>query len=372
MSIASSHGARELKLPSGEDHRLRFVQPLPPELAATLQTNESSPAYIADKRLREHVAFIAGGILRRLVRGAELTLESPGGRQRVNSKEVRSDIWLSLWVPMEDDCARWLKSIPSDTDRAEAAASAMELVRGELDWSRAKPLYDDGLVSRTARSTLVEPVSRVAAAVILKTVASYVRGQRVSLSSKTGAQRGYELERQLHAAINPCRPQRYLPVKRMNGTPLSTSLMMHSHYAMVFKDLTEISLCDFPVAYLPHASNYPCDAILVPAADDAFSPIVVLEASIRNPLDSKRVAKVRKWFGPRGIVTQLRETFKRDVRCALIWNEALGVSKAGPEAVALSHGMGTDPEKDYEPGTAVGEEVVVIDLDGIVLLNIIP
>ena len=25
MTIASSHGARELKLPSGEDHRLRFV-----------------------------------------------------------------------------------------------------------------------------------------------------------------------------------------------------------------------------------------------------------------------------------------------------------------------------------------------------------
>ena len=40
-----------------------------------------------------------------------------------------------------------------DTDRAEAAASVMELVRGELDWSRAKLLYDDGLVSRTARSS---------------------------------------------------------------------------------------------------------------------------------------------------------------------------------------------------------------------------
>ena len=244
-------------------------------------------------------------------------------------------------------------------------------------------LHEGVLIARTARSTLVEPVSRVAAAVILKTVASYVRGQRVSLSSKTGAQRGYEFERQLHAAINPCRPLT-VPVKLLNGTLLSTTLMLHSHYAMVFRDLTEISLCDFPVAYLPHASNYPCDAIMAPAADDAFSPIIVLEASVTSPLDSKRVAKVRKWFGPRGIVTQLREAFKRDVRCALIWNEALVVSKATPGAIALSNGMGNDPEKGSEhsePGAAVnssvgeqvvGEHVVVIDLDGIVLLNIVP
>ena len=48
------------------------------------------------------------------------------------------------------------------------------------------------------------------------------------------------------------------------------------------------------------------------------------------------------------------------------------MSEAKPGVLALSHGMGTDHEKGYEPGTAVGEEVVVIDLDGIVKLNIIP
>ncbi len=80
----------------------------------------------------------------------------------------------------------------------------MELLRGELDWSRTKPLYDDGLVTRYGSSNHVTPVSRVAAAVILKTVATYFREQRVSLSSKTGAERGYELERQLRAVIAPC------------------------------------------------------------------------------------------------------------------------------------------------------------------------
>ena len=368
MSIASSHGARELKLPSGEDHRLRFVQPLPPELAATLQTNESSPAYIADKRLREHVAFIAGGILRSLVKGADLTREKPKGPHTRHSKEFRNSLLRELWVPMEENCSRWLNSIPLE-DRGNAAARTMELARGKMSWGRAKQLYDDGLVARISGSSLVEPVSPVAAAVIMQTVAAYMRGQRVSLSSKIGAERGYELERQLYTGINPC--DTFVPVKRLDGSRYS-SLQLKSHYTLVFKDLTDIFLQDDAVAYLPHSTTYPCDAILVPAADDALSPIIVLEASIISPLDKKRVAKVRKWFQPDGIVAKLRTIFKREVLCALIWNEPLGVSKAGPEAVALSHGMGTDPEKGYEPGTAVGEEVVVIDLDGIVLLNIVP
>jgi hypothetical protein len=56
MSIASSHGARELKLPDGEERRLRIVQPLPPALIAVLQADKSSPAYIADEKLRAAAA----------------------------------------------------------------------------------------------------------------------------------------------------------------------------------------------------------------------------------------------------------------------------------------------------------------------------
>jgi hypothetical protein len=76
-------------------------------------------------------------------------------------------------------------AIPAGSaDRAAAIDSALDLVRGKLTWGRAKPLYDDGLVARTELSTLVAPVSPVAAAVILQTAAVEVRGQGVSLSSK--------------------------------------------------------------------------------------------------------------------------------------------------------------------------------------------
>ncbi len=140
---------------------------------------------------------------------------------------------------------------------------------------------------------------------------------------------------------------------------------------MPFKDLTDIVLCDVPVAYVPLDTNFACDAIFVPAADDAKSPVIVLETSVTNPLEPGRVAKVRKWFCSDGIVTKLRESFsERKVRCALIWNEALDMRKLNSEALALSNGLGTEEVSD--PKADVGEQVVVIDYDGIVALGIVP
>ena len=362
MSIASSHGARELKLPDGEERRLRFVQPLPPALISVLQTQALSPAYIADEQLRAHVAFIAGGVLRRLVVGADLA------RGKCNSKNLRELIWHNLWVPMAESCSRWLAAFPAGSaDRAAAVDNALDLVRGELTWGRAKPLYDDGLVARAESSARVVPVSPVAAAVILQTVAAEVRGQRVSLSSKrAGAERGYELERQLRAAINPCATT--VPAKLLDGTP-TFSLLLRASYALLFKKLHEVVLRNEPVAYVPHNPNFACDAILMPAMDDAASPIIVLEPSATDPLDSDRVKKVLKWFEAEGVVTTLRAAYpKRRVVCALVWDQVLGartISENAAELVSSASGR-------VAAGTIVADSVVVIDLDGITRLHIVP
>ncbi len=130
-----------------------------------------------------------------------------------------------------------------------------------------------------------------------------MRGQRVSLSSKrAGAERGYELERQLRAAVNPC--DTTVPAKLLDGA-LTSSLQLRASYALVFKELHEVVPRDEPVAYMPHNPNA-CDAILMPAAGDAASPIILLEPSATDPLDSDRVNKVHKWFGPEGVVSTLR------------------------------------------------------------------
>ena len=405
MSIASSHGARELKLPDSEERRLRIVEPLSTALVSVLQNEKSSPAFIADEKLRAHVAFIAGGILRRLIGGADLA------RGKRDSKELRAQIWHALWVPMAENCSRWLATYPAGSaERVAAIDCALDLVRGKLTWGRAKPLYDDGLVARTALSALVEPVSPVAAAVILQTVASEIRGQRVSLSTKKGAERGFELERQMRAAINPCNT--LVPTKRLNGS-FCSSMQLRASYALMFKGMQDIVPRDDAVAFLPHSLNFACDAILVPAADDFSSPIVILESSVTDPLSVDRVEKVRKWFSPHGIVTELRALFpSRRVVSVLVWDQFLADRKVSNAAAALSIGLGIDPVDSAQAATdaamqlpaalttareivgtsmwvessegegsvsargaakaAIGEHVVVIDQEGLMRLHIVP
>ena len=360
MSIASSHGARELKLPSGEERRLRIVQPLPPGLIKVLQADTSSPAFIADEQLRVHVAFIAGGVLRRLVFGADLA------RGKRNSKEVRELIWHDLWVPMAEDCSRWLSAIPAGTDRLAAAESALGLVRGELTWSRAKPLYDDGLVARMESYYFVVPVSPVAAAVILHTVAAEVRGGGVSLSSKrAGAERGFELERQLLARLTSFATT--VPANLLDGTP-TASLQLRADYALPFKVLHEVLPRDEPVAYVPLNPNFACDVVMMPAADDAASPIILLEPSTTDPLDPDRVKKVRKWFEPEGVVTMLRAVYpKRQVVCALVWDQALRSRALSDSAAELARAASARTADG-----AAADAIVVIDLKGIVQLHIVP
>jgi hypothetical protein len=333
------------------------------------------------------------------VRSADLA------RGKVNNKELRSEILRKLWVPMEESCMRWLAAFPAGPDRAAAANSALNLVRGELVWNRAKPLYDDGLVARSTSSMLVNPVSPIAAAVILQTVATDVRGKPRNLS-KRGAERGHELERQMLAVINPCNAS--VPSKRLDGSP-SSSLQLRASFVLMFNGVEDIVLHDTAVAYVPHSATYACDAILMPAADDAASPIFLLETSVTDPLDSSRVQKVRKWYGPEGTVTTLQAAFpSRKVVAVLVWDQILVVRKISAEAAALSNGkapvvaapafpLAETPRAAATPTAAstavqplakarrkgkseiaalgapeasIGDQVVVVDIDGITYLNI--
>jgi hypothetical protein len=373
LSIASSHGARELKLPDGEARRLRIVESLGPADIAALQTAGSSPAFIDDAGLRAHVAFIAGGILRRLVGGAELV-------QRKHLRDTKADrrsIWDRMWAPMEDDCWRWLQSMPmGSAARNDAADSALALVQGRVEWSRAKPLFDDGLVTRTAESTIVAPVSPVAAAVILRVTADERRARRVSLSSvRAGAERGYELERQVRDALHACRV--LLPAKRLDGAPTS-ELALHASYALPFTQLADVVARDDPVAYIPTNTNYACDAIVMPATDDAEAPITIIESSVTDPRDSNRMAKVRRWFAANGLVQRLQAAHPtRRIMCALVWDQVLAVKvaagkkAAGKKAAGDKGGDKAGDKAGNEAGiNEFGDAVVVLDQLALVRLGI--
>ena len=352
LSIASAHGQRDMKLPDGESHRLRIIEPLDPEDTAALQEHQSSPAFVCSPPARGEVVFMAGNVLRKLVQGAR---QLP--RDRAPSKAQLQAVSHDLWASMVDDCSKWLKSLaPSHADAC--AHQVMTLLRGELSWSTAKPLYDAGIVYRTASSALVQPVSAVASAVILHVMAAYVCDQFKDIKSiQDGRRRGFVLEDQVLSFLNPV--NKLVPCKLLDGSP-GPALQLKCEYSLPFKELEEVVPRDVPVLYRPLSGNYPCDGILMPQAEgedgSASGEIILVECSTSHPRLHARIDKVQKWYLPAvlpkparkydRVATALKARYPlRPLVVALCYDSEVSAS---PEAlstagISLSNGMAAPP-----------------------------
>ena len=188
MDIASAHGSREFKLPDGDAVRLRILLPWSREDVITVSSVATSPLFIADPALRPRAFFIGGGIPRLLYRiHAGLSAEEP-------IDKIEQDIRIALM----ENCQRWFAGL-SDVEQFDATQYMLRLVRGEVPWSRAKGLFDDGIVTRTSSlTTSVTPVSSIAASVIIDVLTGHARSLCRALSSfEAGESRGFELERQV-------------------------------------------------------------------------------------------------------------------------------------------------------------------------------
>jgi hypothetical protein len=104
---------------------------------------------------------------------------------------------------------------------------------------------------------------------------------------------------------------------------------------------------DVPVLYLPTDTNYPCDAILMPAAQGGTGTVSFIEISIRDPLEAERVDKVHGYVTPRGVVTQLlKQHPDLTPTVVLIYDSELGdrtCQGLPAKVVALSEGRALPP-----------------------------
>jgi hypothetical protein len=322
MDIASSHGARELKLPSGEGHRLRIVQPWTAEVVDAATRSETSPMFFnpEDQRARDHIMFIAGGIPRTIFHGISL-LEQ---RRAAGMKPALAlaAVALQLKEEMRDCCTRWFGSL-SGPEKADAAAAMLPLIRGEVTRSRVKGLYDEGLVARCFDATHVMPVSAVAASVICATLAEHYRqtGLRSLSSIREADARGNELERQTLALLE--RADRELPAKQLDASAAGP-VRAHTVQAISFKTIHADIKADDTLAtlYIPQSDQYRCDGITVPATSSPSEPVVVWETSVTDPREPKRVDKCLKWFDDGEFLSKLKAFFPtRKIVIALCWND---------------------------------------------------
>lgn len=368
MDIASSHGARELKLPSGEEHRLRVIKPWTADVVHAATTAAGSPLAFpkAYESARKRIIFTAGGIPRSLFQGKQLLKLTIAAGSTLSS--ATSKVEHDLRVAMEENCERWFKGLSAE-DKANASNSMLRLVRGEVSWSRVKGLYDDGLVARCGDGFNVKPVSAVASSVIMGVLAGhYLEAVLKPLGHfAPGAERGFALELQVIACLAVI-GSRSLPAKMLMGDEAAPNVSVRVDERLPFDDIDDIVLHDaLSRLYVPTSKSFSCDAITVPSsAAAATEPIVVWETSVTTPRDSDRVNKVQKWFGAAGIVTLLRAAHPlRPIVCALCWPKGLGV--AGP--TATKHAALTDAAAAASINSAE-VRVSVVDIKGLQKLGV--
>ena len=334
MSIASAHGERDYKLPSGEEHRVHIVEPLTDRQRVALLSHPASPAFVRDAAARERIVFSAGNVLRTLMDVARDQPHDPVELGKVLSFRLSKHS-----VAMRDSCARWWESLTID-ERSEAAESTLDLLAGNVSWENAKGLYDAGIMYRTADSPFLRPVSPAAASAYLTIAAKFSSHFAKPLSSfADGRQRGFELEKQLLTRISNVRSRRSVSAKLLNGHP-GTGLTLRSFVTQPFDALSEVVPREVPVLYRPLSLTYPCDGILVPTEEDEDNRIIVIECSTTDPRNADRVTKVLKYFEPAGVISELARSFPARPRVvALVWDgELTKVQELKPAAAALSRG----------------------------------
>jgi hypothetical protein len=366
MDIASSHGTREFNLPSGEDHRLRFVDPWPLVIARAALLHKRSPLFVPRTNACERILHVAGGVVRRMF---ECKNELPiAGRFTLKHLALME---VSIRERMTRDCEHWLLKELDDSQRRVVCNHLPLLLRGELSWKAVKGAYDTGLVYRDKLGMTAVPVSPVASAVMYQVLSTASQSMPPRLASELNAsERGYQFEHRVRSHLASCTVLE-ASTKNFDGTASLNPLHVRLDHFAFFDKLEETaSPLIGGVLYSPNDQRCACDAIIVPptpmvdidcdiddatymgdaeesahispssevtqSAPAANSTLQVWECSVTNPKKGSRLAKLMRWFEEGGLIAQLRQLHPtRRITAVICWPEFLARSAKTSPACQL-------------------------------------
>ena len=355
MDIASSHGLRELQLPSGEDNRLRFVVPWSRAAITAAATHKTSPFAMTEwKAAMLHAVKVGGGIPRALKTAKEF-LQAEGARLKLpDDAKTQYLVEVELTAVMKKQCDRWWNGLDRD-EQVKAAEQLLPLIRKELLYSDFKSLYDAGLVAMVSpRMKMgVVPVSDSAFSIICGVVAPRIKDGFLPLHAFNDPKvRGAQFERQIQMLLLSTTTL-LLPATQLNSMEAPNvdassgrKALIQGTWPAVKKaweaaqtsdanalaaKLAAAGVADLAAdptqrtLHVPVSGEFPCDALSVPsAAAEPEEPIIVWEPSITDPRDPKRVGKVESWFQADGLISLLRALYpSRPIICALCWSKDL-------------------------------------------------
>jgi hypothetical protein len=184
--LASAHGLREFNLPSGEDHRLRWVHPWSLSDTKILLERPESP-FFAPAKERGDILIYSGGMPRAVnsftLRPQNISVEGVAVTMRA---QMSQDCHTSWWSKLEE------------SQRKILYPRLLAMVRGEEAFDAdSKVMYDRGLVKKF-NTHFVRPVSRLAENVLYDLYSTESPTRALPLSSeRNDTARGINFEQQV-------------------------------------------------------------------------------------------------------------------------------------------------------------------------------
>jgi hypothetical protein len=324
MLCASAHGLREFTLPSGEENRLRFVNPMRPEDAKILLLEPGSPfrheGYAGADReaLRAYVLKLTGSMPRDLSQFAtDLGNANQYDQSDTSIDEIRmriATIAPQLTIAKQDAAWKhWINqsnSVAHQVSPSHKFAALLSLFRGTAKFSPdVKDLYDYGLVKRV-KLGMVVPCSLMASDALSYVFAHLrVEDDHMPLSQWNGAERGFQFElRVLRAIVRQGALSQHVRVHRACSPGSVSDLYLGASVIQTSRldDLSDIeALPGQKSLWIPSKSNSPFDGIIMPALEQlGIDPIVVFDPSVTEPYDVERRKKAKKLSELCGVLKQ--------------------------------------------------------------------
>jgi hypothetical protein len=295
MSIASAHGLVEYHLPSGEEHRLRFVNPLARGAAIALLGDPQSPYFVDGLQQADwlRLEVITGGVLRSLTFAVEhlrLGNDVDAVEKALLARHV--DTMLVEFV-----------KVGSKEEQQEALRRIPEILRGEVlfepNTRPIKNLYDVGVLKRDSESQCMVPVSSITATALHTIYSMRMKGVVPPMSQmRSPAEQGYNLEIQLAAQLHLANTGIEVTAALVFGKARQTEVKfeLKADAVFVFDQLDEIERHgSWDVLYLPKDLQFTCDGVLVPA--DVTKPVILWDSSVTEPRKADRKNKYATWAG---------------------------------------------------------------------------
>ena len=363
MDIASSHGTRELKMPSGDEHRLRFVGPWPLDIALSVLSHPKSPLHVHQSAAHSRILHVAGGVMRRLMQCQVFLSSTKRSASLTTFQKALAAMEHAVRNHMKDDCQNWFQKQLNQKQRIQVALQLEPLIRGQVPWEQVKGAYDYGLVARDEATLRAVPVSAIAVSVLHQELSTELCNLPMPphFSAMSSSERGFELERRVRYRFDSWNGS--IKTVRLSGEA-GPALAVCVNHVMFFRELGEtVFPSALSVYYSPISETHPFDAMIVPGdpaqgivgsatvsestqefsesdmsassprlalrqpahLDRELAPLQVWEMSVTHPRESNRVGKILKWFhSESGCISKLKKLHpNRRIVIVLCWPEVL-------------------------------------------------